>query len=95
MGMIPRAAGASCRGGQMDPFRRRVKMECPRPIPPSAARLYGNGMSPIARIRSGISFLNANKKRFFWAWVAYQAVKGSITLSLIWIPLFLAWWHTR
>lgn len=52
-------------------------------------------MSPIARLRSGISYLNANKKRFFWAWIAYQAVKGSITLSLIWIPLFLAWWHTR
>lgn len=48
-------------------------------------------MNPIPRLRSGIRYLNANKKRFFWWWVAYQAVKGTITLSLIWIPLLLLW----
>ena len=64
----------------MDPFRRRVKMECPRPIPPSAARLYGTGMSPSARIRSGISFLNANQKRLFWAGVK---MPGMSTPSLV------------
>lgn len=32
-------------------------------------------------------------KHMFWAWVTYQAVKGTLTTSLIWIPLFLAWLH--
>ena len=39
MGIFPRAAGASCRGEQMDRFLIRVKMECPHPIPPPAAQL--------------------------------------------------------
>ena len=51
--------------------------------------------SPIARLRAGIRWLNANKKRFFWWWVGYQAVKGIITLSLIWIPLLLIWLRSR
>ena len=34
-------------------------------------------------------------KKLFWAWVAYQSVKGVITLSLIWIPLFLLWMQGR
>ena len=49
----------------------------------------------IARLRAGIEWLNANKKRFFWWWIAYQAVKGAITLSLIWIPLLLLWMRSR
>jgi hypothetical protein len=49
----------------------------------------------IGRARSGIEWLNANKKRFFWWWIAYQAVKGTITLSLIWIPLLLIWLRSR
>ena len=49
----------------------------------------------IARARSGIRWLNANKKRFFWWWIGYQAVKGVITLSLIWIPLLLLWLRSR
>lgn len=48
---------------------------------------------PLAKVRAGIAWLNANKKRFFWWWVAYQAVKGMLTLSLIWIPLLLLWWR--
>ncbi|MEL6567225.1 MAG: hypothetical protein AAFQ22_02330 [Pseudomonadota bacterium] len=48
-------------------------------------------MSPIARIRSGIAYLNANRARLFWWWIAYQSIKGVITLSLIWIPLLLLW----
>ena len=31
---------------------------------------------PVARLRRGIRWLNANKKRFFWWWVGYQAIKG-------------------
>ena len=49
----------------------------------------------IARLRNGIKWLNANKKRFFWWWVGYQAVNGILTLSLIWIPLLLIWLRSR
>ena len=49
----------------------------------------------IGRARAGIKWLNANKKRFFWWWVGYQAIKGMITLSLIWIPLLLLWLRSR
>ena len=47
--------------------------------------------NPIQRLRSSIDWLNKNKKRFFWWWVGYQAIKGMLTLSLIWIPLALLW----
>ena len=30
-------------------------------------------------------------KSAFWVWVGYQAVKGTLTTSLIWIPLIWAW----
>ncbi|MEL6725027.1 MAG: hypothetical protein AAFP81_14030 [Pseudomonadota bacterium] len=53
------------------------------------------GSNPIARLRDGIRWLNANRKRFFWWWISYQAVKGLITLSLIWIPLLLIWLRSR
>ena len=32
-------------------------------------------------------------KQMFWAWIAYQTVKGTLTTSLIWIPLIWAWMH--
>lgn len=32
-------------------------------------------------------------KHMFWAWIAYQAVKGSLTTAFIWIPLIYAWLH--
>lgn len=32
-------------------------------------------------------------KKMFWAWIAYQAIKGTLTTSLIWIPLIWAWLH--
>ncbi len=32
-------------------------------------------------------------KQMFWAWIAYQTVKGTLTTSLIWIPLLWAWLH--
>lgn len=50
---------------------------------------------PFTRLKTGIAWLNANRKRFFWWWVTYQAVKGVITLSLIWIPLLLIWLRSR
>ncbi|MEL6825131.1 MAG: hypothetical protein AAFN91_02700 [Pseudomonadota bacterium] len=60
------------------------------PIPSEPAK-----GGPVARLRRGIRWLNANKKRFFWWWVGYQAIKGIITLSLIWIPLLLLWLRSR
>ncbi len=30
-------------------------------------------------------------KRVFWVWVTYQAIKGTLTLSFIWIPLLYLW----
>ncbi|MEM9667903.1 MAG: hypothetical protein AAF950_03185 [Pseudomonadota bacterium] len=35
--------------------------------------------------------LKHRRKELFWAWVTYQAVKGILTTSLIWIPLIM-WW---
>ncbi|MEL7108549.1 MAG: hypothetical protein AAGL99_04715 [Pseudomonadota bacterium] len=60
---------------------------------PTPEKSVGGG--PISRLRGGIRWLNANKKRFFWWWVGYQAIKGIITLSLIWIPLLLLWLRSR
>jgi hypothetical protein len=37
------------------------------------------------------SFLAKPGKNMFWAWVTYQAVKGTLTTSFIWIPLIWAW----
>ena len=50
---------------------------------------------PFSRVRSGIRWLNANRKRFFWWWVTYQAVKGIITHTLIWVPLLILWLRSR
>jgi hypothetical protein len=48
-------------------------------------------MNAISGIRKGLSTLKARRKELFWAWIAYQSVKGLITLSVIWIPLLLLW----
>lgn len=48
-------------------------------------------MQKFAGFRKSIQFLKKNKSRLFWLWIGYQAVKGSLTLFLIWIPLFLFW----
>ncbi|MEO0882148.1 MAG: hypothetical protein AAFY34_05405 [Pseudomonadota bacterium] len=46
-------------------------------------------LSPLAWLGS----LKHRRKELFWAWIIYQAVKGLITTSLIWIPLFM-WWRS-
>ncbi len=28
-------------------------------------------------------------RQYLWLWIAYQTVKGSLTLCLIWLPI---WW---
>lgn len=48
-------------------------------------------MNVINSFSSAARFLKENKARFFWLWISYQAVKGLLTVSFIWIPLFLVW----
>ncbi|WP_293613096.1 NnrU family protein [Ponticaulis sp.] len=48
-------------------------------------------MSVFAPVMHAVRFIKENKAKMFWLWIAYQAVKGSITLTMIWIPLFLLW----
>ena len=45
----------------------------------------------------GFSFKKLKKfkkpgKKMFWAWIAYQCIKGTTTASLIWFPLLYMWW---
>ncbi len=47
----------------------------------------------LARYKKSIGYLKANKHKLFWYWVAYQAVKGAITTSFIWIPLLYVLLH--
>lgn len=47
--------------------------------------------SPVKSLRNTISYIKENKKKFFWLWIGYQTIKGLTTLTLIWIPLWLAW----
>jgi hypothetical protein len=37
--------------------------------------------------------LKQHGKKVFWGWIAYQTIKGTLTTSLIWVPLFLAYWN--
>lgn len=30
-------------------------------------------------------------KNLFWAWIAYQSVKGILTTTFIWLPLLYLW----
>lgn len=47
----------------------------------------------IAKLRKLPGFLrNGSGKKVFWAWIIYQAIKGTLTLSFIWIPLIYMWW---
>lgn len=32
-------------------------------------------------------------KQMFWAWIAYQTIKGTLTTAFIWIPLAYLWLH--
>lgn len=48
-------------------------------------------MSAFAPLTRAVRFIKDNKAKMFWLWIAYQAVKGMTTMTLIWIPLFLLW----
>jgi len=43
--------------------------------------------------KNWLRFLRKPSKQMFWAWIAYQTVKGTLTTSLIWVPLIWAWMH--
>ena len=51
-------------------------------------------VGPMRSVSRALQYLRANRARLFWAWVAYQAIKGTVTLSLVWIPLLL-WWLNK
>ncbi len=36
--------------------------------------------------------IHGGGRKVFWAWIAYQAVKGTLTTALIWVPLLIAFW---
>lgn len=44
------------------------------------------------RVRSAWPRFRAAIRKYFWLWIAYQTVKGTMTFSLIWLPL---WWAFR
>lgn len=44
----------------------------------------------MAFITSIPGLIKAKCSQFFWAWVVYQTIKGILTTSIIWIPLFYA-----
>ena len=44
-------------------------------------------MSVLSKIRN----FKKPGKQMFWAWVGYQAVKGTLTTFLIWIPVWHLW----
>lgn len=39
-------------------------------------------------------FMKSRGRTAFWVWVGYQAVKGTLTTSFIWVPL-IYFWFTR
>jgi len=45
-----------------------------------------------AKKRLKLSMLKKPGKHMFWAWIAYQCIKGTTTTSLIWAPMFYYWW---
>lgn len=52
-------------------------------------RLRDQGDDPVKK--SAFKRFREGGGKAFWIWIAYQSIKGMITLSLIWIPLFLLW----
>jgi hypothetical protein len=45
-------------------------------------------------VRGGLQQLIAQCRRYFWLWIADQAIKGLTTTTLIWAPLAI-WWLDR
>lgn len=45
----------------------------------------------FAAIRRRLHYVKTHKHKLFWWWIAYQCVKGTLTTSLIWVPLLYSW----
>ena len=43
------------------------------------------------RVKALPSYLKSRKKDLFVYWIIYQTIKGLLTTSLIWVPLFYIW----
>jgi hypothetical protein len=46
--------------------------------------------APPSRTRR-IRWVKPTKEKMFWGWIAYQTIKGLLTTTFIWIPLWLSW----
>lgn len=49
--------------------------------------------SPENEKKGLFGLIKKPSKQMFWAWIAYQAVKGTLTTTFIWVPLLWAWFH--
>jgi len=38
-------------------------------------------------------FKPPSKKKMFWAWITYQAIKGTLTTTFIWVPALIYWFQ--
>ena len=45
------------------------------------------------RIKAVWPRFRALLRRYFWLWIAYQTIKGTLTLCLIWLPIWWAFWE--
>ena len=45
----------------------------------------------VTSVKEMIAHIKRHKKELFWIWIAYQTIKGLITLTFIWLPLWLLW----
>jgi hypothetical protein len=43
--------------------------------------------------RIGLKNFKKPGKHLFWAWIAYQTIKGTLTTTMIWVPLLLYLWR--
>jgi len=51
--------------------------------------------SMITNIKNSLKNRSELGKKAFWIWVTYQCIKGTLTLSFIWIPLFILWFKSN
>jgi len=52
----------------------------------------------LENVKNGLSWKMLKKvqkpgKHLFWTWIAYQTIKGTLTTTLIWVPLLYVWSH--
>lgn len=48
------------------------------------------GMAKFRPLQA-VSALKRRRKDLFWAWLAYQTIKGTVTTALIWLPAAAYW----